>query len=213
MIQACKRLQHSIQLQALISGLNTKGNNYLIAKTVISSNDSCFVTRLSVVGHASSQDSPMWDILRHRNVRCGTYTVTRLSDVGHVPSQDCPMWAMFRHKTVRCGPCSVTRLSDVGHVPSQDCPMWGHVPSQDCPMWGHVPSQDCPMWDMFRQRTVRCGTCSVTRLSDVDHVPSQDCPMWAMFRHKTVRCGPCSATGSALPWTCPSQTHDSLFAH
>ena len=181
MIQACKRLQHSIQLQALISGLNTKGNNYLIAKTVISSNDSCFVTRLSVVGHASSQDSPMWDILRHRNVRCGTYTVTR--------------------------------LSDVGHVPSQDCPMWGHVPSQDCPMWGHVPSQDCPMWDMFRQRTVRCGTCSVTRLSDVDHVPSQDCPMWAMFRHKTVRCGPCSATGSALPWTCPSQTHDSLFAH
>ena len=97
MIQACKRLQHSIQLQALISGLNTKGSNYLIAKTVISSNDSCFVTRLSVVGHASSQDSPMWDILRHRNVRCGTYTVTRLSDVGHVPSQDCPMWAMFRN--------------------------------------------------------------------------------------------------------------------
>ena len=68
---------------------------------------------------------------------------------------------------------------------------------------GHGPSQDCPMWDTFRHKTVRCGTRSVTRLSDVGHVPSQDCPMWDMFRN-----------GLLPPTdTCPSQTHDSLFAH
>ena len=127
MMQACKRLQHSIQLQVLISSLNTKVSNYLIAKTVISSNDSCFVTRLSDVGHASSQDCPMWDILRHRNVRCGTCTVTRLSDVGHASTQDCSMRDMFRLRTVRCGPCSVTGLSGVGHVPQRAPPSHGHI--------------------------------------------------------------------------------------
>ena len=136
MMQASKRLQHSIQLQVLISSLNTKVSNYLIAKTVISSNDSCFVTRLSDVGHASSQDCPMWDILRHRNVRCGTCTVARLSDVGHASTQDCSMRDMFRLRTVRCGPCFARGLSDVGHVPSQDYPVWdmfrnGRLPPMD----------------------------------------------------------------------------------